>query len=382
MEPASTASTELTWGRPFWNTPWDPPAFSQRALRLLCSCFCIVPGHPAAPDGDGAAGHWLAKLWGDSDDWPRRAVLAALLAAGLYLAAALPITGREAYAFSHFVRPPVRDLLGRFDPADRVLNTLLMKRAVGILRLSAFSLRAPGLAGLALFLWAVARWAQGRWLAIAVAGAAYLALEYCTPGSAVGLALALWVCAVERAVAYLQENQSHGPPNLNLIGFWLGLSVAANFCFLIPSLVMVAALGFAVRRFVSRETLWMERVVVTATVTAFLLLVLPFSHASARELMRLTMPPPLRFARTPEDLTGLVAVLRRESGGQTVRIAASGELVPVLEFYQARYREGRWRIVEFPSQADYYVVDKHVVELPGPTLRQILYEGRTVALAR
>jgi hypothetical protein len=322
------------------------------------------------------------KLWGATDDRLRRAVLAALVATGIYLAAALPITGREAYAFSHFVRPPMRDLLGRFDPANRVLNTLLMKRAVGILRLSAFSLRAPGLAGLALYLWAVARLARGRWSAIVLAGAAYLALEYCTPGLAMGLALALWVCAVERAVAYLQGNQADGPPNLNLVGFWLGLSLAANFCFLIPSLLLVAALGFASRKFVSRETLWMERVVVTATVTAFLLLVLPFSHADAGELVRLTMPPPLRFARTPEYLTGLVAVLRNESRGKTVRIAASAELVPVLEFYQARYREGRWRIVEFPSKADYYVVDTGVVGVPGQTLRQILYEGRTVALAR
>jgi hypothetical protein len=343
----------------------------------------VTDERPAAPGGGGAHGRGFANLWGVTDEWLRRVVVAALLATGIYLAAALPITGQEAYAFSHFVRPPVRDWLGGFDAANRVLNTLLMKRAVGLLRLSAFSLRAPGLAGLALYLWAVVRLARGRWAAIALAGAAYLALEYCTPAAAMGLGLALWVCAVERAVAYLKGNQTDGLANLNLVGFCLGLSVAANFCFLIPSLVLVVALGSAARSFVSRETKpWMERVVVTATVTAFLLLVLPFSHAGAGELVRLTMPPPLRMARTPEDLTGLVAVLRRESRGKTVRIAASADLVPVLEFYQARYREGLWRIVEFPSQAEYYVVDTRVVGIPGRTPWQTLYRGRTVALAR
>ncbi len=354
------------------------PGGGSAGGRGQANLWSVTDERPAAPGGGGARDRGFANLWGVTVGPLRRVVIAALLAIGIYLAAALPITGREAYAFGHFVRPPLRDLLGGFDPADRVLNTLLMKRAVGLLRLSAFSLRVAGLAGLALYLWAVARLARGRWFAIALAGAAYLALEYCTPGEAVGLGLALWVCAMERAVAYLKGNQTDGLPNLNLVGFCLGLSVAANFCFLIPSLALAVALGFAARSFVSRETLWMERVVVTATVTAFLLLVLPFSHAGAGELARLIIPPPLRMARTPEDLSGLVAVLRHKSKGKTVRIAASADLVPVLEFYQARYREGRWRIVGFPSQAEYYVVDTRVVGIPGRTL----YRGSTVALSQ
>ncbi len=110
---------------------------------------------PAAPDGGGAAGRGFANLWGAANERLRCVVVAALLATGIYLAAALPITGSEAYAFGHFVRPPVRDWLGGFDPANRVLNSLLMKRAVGILRLSAFSLRAPG--------WRVWHCTCGRW---------------------------------------------------------------------------------------------------------------------------------------------------------------------------------------------------------------------------
>ena len=312
-----------------------------------------------------------------SSDRPGLIAMAIVLAAGFVMAALLPVTASEAYAFVHFVKPPVRDLLGVFDPANHVLVTLLMKRSVGLLRLSAFSLRVPGLLGLALYLGAVngllANPRRLRWVMIAVAGAAYLGLEYGTPGTGVGLAMALWLGAVQRSVAYLKGNHMDGLANLNLAGVCLGLSVAANFCLLIPSLLLALALGLAIRR---QWAPWTERMLVTATVTAFLLLVLPFSHASAGELAKLVLPPPVRTARAPEDLTGLVAVLRRDARGRTVRIAADAWLVPVLEFYQARYREGGWRISPFPSPADYYVMDRARLEIPG----QMLYRGRTVVL--
>jgi hypothetical protein len=298
----------------------------------------------------------------------------AVLALGLIFALALPITTREAYAFTHFVRPPVRDLLGTFDPADPILNTLLTKRAVGLFRLSTFSLRASGLLGLALYLWSMARLLRDRWLPLALAGALFLALDFCTPGTGVGLALALWVTALRLTIAYLQENLEDGLRNLNLCGVCLGLSVAANFCFLIPSLALVGALCWKLRQ----PTLWVDRVLLTGTVTAFLLLVLPFSHATAGELSRHLLPPPLEISRTPEDLTALVAILRRESQGRTVRIAATADLLPVLQFYQARYRAGGWRLVGFPGSADYYVVDIRRQEIPGRTL----YRGRWAVLAQ
>ena len=301
-----------------------------------------------------------------------------VFAVGFSLAIALPITSREAYSFVHFVRPPVRDLLGAFDPADHILNTLLMKRAVGLLRLSAFSLRVPDLLGLALFLWAVVRLAAraGRWgsALLVAAGLCYLALEYTTAASAAGLALALWICGIERTISYLKGNQADGVRNLNLAGLCLGLSVAAHPCFLVPGLLVASALLLATRRFWP----WMERVLITATVSAFLFLVLPFSHASAGQLVKLIAPPRLEITRTPEDLAGLVAVLRRETRGKTVRIAADAALVPVLEFYQSRYRVGGWSIVEFPSNADYIVIDTRA----APVTRRVLYRGRAVVLAR
>jgi hypothetical protein len=308
-----------------------------------------------------------------STDRAQRWVALAVMAAGVGLAIALAITGREAYAFSQFVRPPVRDLLGAFDPANHVLNTVLMKRAVGLLRLSTFSLRLPGLIGLALYLWAVVRLHLG-WAVVALAGAAYLGLEYATPGTAMGLALALWACAAERALSYCKASQRGEMRNFNLIGLCLGLSVATNFCFLIPSLALAVALLIATRRFWP----WMERVVVTGTVGAFLLLVLSFSHASAGQLARLLLPPPLAINRTPGDLSGLIAVLRSESHGKTVRITASPDLIPVLEFYRARYHEGGWWIVEFPGDADYCVLDSQ----PAPDGRRILYRARSATLAR
>ena len=282
------------------------------------------------------------------------------------LAVALPLTNQEGYAFVHFIRPPVRDLLGGFDPANHILETLLTKRAVGLLRLSAFSLRAADLVGLALYLRAVARLVRGRWWAIALAGAGYLALGYGAPGAALGLGLALWTCALEAAVGEA--------PNLNLAGLWLGLSVAANFWFLIPGTGLAVWLAGKTGRFGP----WMERVVVTATVTAFILLALPFSHATAGQLAELLRPPRWQLARGPEDLSGLVAALRRDARGKTVRIAATDDLAPVLEYYQARYREGGWRIVAFADAADYEVAEARQVEGAG----KVLYRGRSVVLAR
>ncbi len=305
-------------------------------------------------------------------------MIGALLAVGLWLVAWLPIAGTEAYGFVHFVRPPLRDLLGGFDPANHVLNTVLMKRAVGVLRLSAFSLRVPAILGLALFLWAVAGlvsgWRRGGLAAIALAGAAYLGMEYVAPASALGLALALWTCAAQFAMAYLEGNQRDELRNLNLVGICLGLSMAANFGFLIPSMALALVLLLATRRWIP----WVERVMVTAAVSAFLFLVLPFSHASARQLVALALRPPRLSLRAPEDLTGLIATLRTQTRGKTVRIAASADLVPVLEFYQARFREGGWRIVEVPGPADYYVLDRPAVQAPFRTV----YRGRMVVLAR
>jgi len=355
--------------------------------------------------------------------------MAALLAVGIGLAAALPITTAEAYAFVHFVRPAVRDQLALFDPANHVLNTLLMKRAVGLLRLSAFSLRVPELVGLALYLWAVARlvrgsarrfatsapsgwpgireadpltrppgesaasaphtgrssrWSPGPSAAIAFFGAAYFLLDYATPAAAVGLGLGLALCAVERMVAYLQSGQPDALRNLNLAGMFLGLTVAAHFCFLLPAAALALAVAAAPRRFPQG----IERVLVTATVTAFILLALPLGTVGARDLARLLLPPQPSLARTPEDLSGLVAALRRETRGRTVRIAAQPEFAAVLEFYQARFREGGWRIEELPGAgdlatlrnqaADYYVIEARLLALRGRSL----YRGRRVVLTR
>ena len=290
----------------------------------------------------------------------------AVLALAIGAALRLPITTQEAYVFVHFIRPPLRDLLGAFDPANHVLETLLAKRAVGLLRLSAFSLRVPGLAGVALCLWAAARLARGRWWWAALAGIACLAVEYAAPGAAMALGLGLWSCALAAAAGK--------PRRPNLAGLCLGLSIAANLCFVLPSAMLAIWLAWRI----ADVRAWLERVVVTATVTAFLFLVLPFSHAGARQLAALCLPPPLHLNRDPEDLSGLVAALRRDAQGATVRIAATPEAEPVLEYYQARYREGRWRILPYPSQADYAVVDSRRTAIPG----RILYRGRTMVLAR
>ena len=309
----------------------------------------------------------------------RYAVIAVVFAAGVAMAVALPIATREAYAFQHFVRPPVSDWLGSFDPANHVLDSLLMKRTVAALRLSAFSLRAPEVLGLALYLCAIARLAsrmrKGAWAAIGLGGAVYLCLEYATPAAGLDLALAFWSCGLVFAIEYLTRYQRDAWQYLNLSGVCLGLSVAANFCFILPAFGLALLLLMTTRQFRP----WADRLLVTAVVTAFVLTAIPFSHASAGQLARLLSEASRESGRSPEDLSGLIAILRRESRGKTVRIAASPDLAPVLEFYQARYREAGWRIVPVIAPADFYVIGLSAASQAGG---QVLYHGRTVVLAR
>lgn len=311
----------------------------------------------------------------------RRPLLAASIAltAGGLLAAYLPISTREAYVFARFVRFPMRDLLGSFDPAATVLNIFLMKRAVGLLRLSTFSLRLPELAGLALCLLAAAKLSRGRWMAVAITGAAGLALQLWRPGAGLGLGLGLWLCGVQQAWAYLKRNQADGLPNLNLAGLCLGLAIAANFCYLAPSAALAAWVGWSGHRHTALPILtWAERLLATAVVTAFLLLVLPFSHATAGALLRVTIPPRAGTGQPPGDLRALTLALEREARGRAVRIAAPADVVPVLEYYRDHDRDGDWRIFPFPHPADYSVIDSTTAPASG----QVLYRGRTLALAR
>jgi len=318
----------------------------------------------------------MARVSIASIDRASLAVAAMAMAAGIALAVR-PITLLEAYAFTHFVRLPVRDLLGAFDPAASPLNILLMKRAVGLLGLSAFSLRLPDLAGLALILWAAANLSRRRWPVVALAGAAGLLVEFLLPGTALMLALGLWLCGLDRALSYLAHHQPDNLRNLNQAGLCFGLAIAASFCLLIPSILAAIALPIVRRRCGIPLLPEFERLPATAIVTAFLFLILPFSDATPHQLLNLLLPHRMTAGFPSPDVDGVVAALEREARGKPVRIAVPSAFVPLLEFYRARDRAGDWRIFKSPHEAD-YTVDQVGTPLPGP----LLFQGGRLVLAR
>lgn len=219
-----------------------------------------------------------------------RALLWALFAVNVYRAATQSITADEAYAYDRFVRPPIREVLAQYDANNHVLYTLLAKRSVGLFRATEFSLRLPSLLCGALYLWAVYRLTRRTF----GAGALFLAamalltlhpvvLDYLSAARGYGMALALWMWALE----LMLECRS-----LSFAAICLGLSVAANLAFAFPAAALACTFFLAVwgrampcpdgpcGQGVALPHLT-ERFVIPGIVTAFVLLAIPLSRAEA-----------------------------------------------------------------------------------------------------
>ena len=340
------------------------------------------------------------------------ALLLAVFALNLYRAATQSITTAEAVAFDRWVRPPLRDLLPQpYDPDNRVLNTLLVKRSVALLRLSEFSFRLPDLLGGGLYLWAVYRLSR-RLLGtgpLLLAGIALLALN--PPG----LALGFFFCAIELILAQ----------HFNLAGVCLGLSAASDPAFLFPAAASGSA--FLAFRLAVEPSRWLsltERFVIPAVATGFIFLAIPLSHAPPGSLAGLNKLLPLWLVPTasvaalalvrkipstpvkaaalaiaclaaafyqyhawPRD-TGarrLVQALRRDAAARHVEIGASRDLEPVLNFYRARYRLSNWeplRHKPLDGHFDYYVLDGHDAGMVLERRLQVIYRDSGFVLAR
>ena len=340
------------------------------------------------------------------------ALLLAVFAVNLYRDATQSISTAEAVAFDRWVRPPLRDVLPQpYDPHNRVLKTLLVKRSVALFRLSEFSFRLPELLGGGLCLWAVYRLSR-RFLgtgALLLGGIALLALN--PPG----LALGLFLWAIELMLA----------ENLNLAGICLGLSAAADLAFLFPA----AALGiaFLTIRLAGEPSRWVslaERFVIPAVTTGFIFLAIPLSHAQPGSLTGIAKLLPLwlvpsasvallalirkiesqpvkaaalaiacviaafyQYHAWPRD-TGaraLVQALRRDAAGRHVEIGASRDLEPILSFYRARYRLANWepmRHKPLDGHFDYYMLNGHDAALVSERHLQVIYRGSGFVLAR
>ena len=64
------------------------------------------------------------------------ALLSGLFVMNVYVAATQSITMEEALTFDQSIRPPIRDILRQYNASKHLLNVILIKRSVGLLRLS------------------------------------------------------------------------------------------------------------------------------------------------------------------------------------------------------------------------------------------------------
>jgi hypothetical protein len=301
-------------------------------------------------------------------------LLAAVFAVLAYRAAKSPISPGEAYIYDRFVRPTTRQVLARELPNRDVLYAVLEKRSVGLFHVSPFSVRLPGLLFAILYLWSAWRLARRilgtGWLfilAVALAGLFSLWWAAFARAEGGGAALAMQVCAAQLALSVMPQNL-----NLNMAGACLGLSVAARLDFAIPA--MALALGFlAVHR---RWVLWTDRVLIPATVTALVFLVLPLSHAHAAS----EAPPEL--AAQPASA---IQALRARAGNHYVHIGASPGVEPILNFYRAQYRLTNWDRAGrnlATGSFDYYLLEKGDAGLIEQRHLIVLYRDRDFVLAR
>ncbi|HEX8984164.1 MAG TPA: hypothetical protein VF767_01980 [Bryobacteraceae bacterium] len=218
-----------------------------------------------------------------------------LFATNVYRAATQSITTDEAFTYNKFVWPELTQTLAAYDANHHVLHSLLCKVSVRCFGLSEFGLRVPSLAGGLLFLvsvWRLARYVFGRgWFCLFALAAVVLnpqVLDYLSAARGYSLALGFLFYGLFLLTRYLAED--YDPPTAVLFraGLACGLSVAANLVFLVP--VVAAAATFSAVVLVApaassrRERFWMlvDRFWGPAIVPAFIVLVLPLTHATAR----------------------------------------------------------------------------------------------------
>jgi 4-amino-4-deoxy-L-arabinose transferase-like glycosyltransferase len=313
----------------------------------------------------------------------------ALFAANVYRAATQSITTDEAFTYSHFVRPPLKETLGIYDANNHVLNTLLTKASLRFLRLSEFSLRLPSVLFGGLYLWAVYRLARRVFgsgvffvAAVALLSLNPLVLDYLSAARGYGMALALWMWALEFFLEYLEQAPGAGDGLLSRAGICLGLAAAANLAFAFPVVALFVAfcLTAVLWKRTSAGTL-AEQLAVPAALAAFLILVLPLSHvepenfyfggASLRDTVRslallsvyhtrrvaafpAAMGDPKTIARAAcigmgalvvVAVCAAVAALRRREKGRTagLLLLTSGAMALGLAFLVAAHRVGGMR---------------------------------------
>lgn len=184
------------------------------------------------------------------------------------------VTTDEAFTALDFAGKPWLEMLAYYDANNHVLHTVLVKLSLDTFGWNAVALRLPALLGGLLY--SVMIWRLGRrWFGDSLSMVAFCAAaawaapvaEYFSLARGYALALAFFSWA-------LVEAEDADVSHWTRISFALGLSVASNLVFLVPSAALVAVLLWRVRAW--RE---IRRLVAPGAVTALIVLALPLSRA-------------------------------------------------------------------------------------------------------
>lgn len=203
----------------------------------------------------------------------RASLLVVLFLLEIYRAATQSFTVDEAHIYLAFVRPGFRAMLSGYDAGHHVLYTYLEWMTSLVLGSSELVLRLPALGACAAYFWFVHRVTSrlpGRVLQIGAAlvlAANPLLLDHLAIARGYGLALAFFVWSLEAARAN----------RLTRCAVLAALSIAANLTFAFP----VAALMLVM---LVRNPAWqrLNDFVGPALIVAFVLLIVPLSHAGVR----------------------------------------------------------------------------------------------------
>lgn len=173
----------------------------------------------------------------------------AVLATNIYRAVTQSLTIDEAFTYNDYVAVPWEQARHHVDPNNHVLNTLLAKATVRWWGPSEWAIRAPSLAGGAIYLLSslglVALLFGSTWTAALVFSALVLnpiILDYLSAARGYSLALGLLFFATY-LMARVILKPSRKLVNVLLhagMGIALGLSIAANLTFAIPDSILVA----------------------------------------------------------------------------------------------------------------------------------------------
>jgi Dolichyl-phosphate-mannose-protein mannosyltransferase len=214
-------------------------------------------------------------------------VLVLLLATNVYRAWTQSITIDEARSYNIFISEPLSRMFAVYDATNHVLQTLLSKISIMLFGLAEFTLRLPSVLGGLLYLvscYRLSRYLFGTgWLltfSVLALGLNPAVLDYLSAARGYGLGLGLLMWAFTHLVLYFGDQDER---RLFKAGIGLGLSVTAMLAFLYPA-VALAALIVGILA-VDGRRLWVavEKFVGPGIITAFVLLVLPLSHAKREQ---------------------------------------------------------------------------------------------------